>query len=586
MAGDLHALVQQATGKEGTGKIRLGYTVDSYGGVLAHLKQVYTNLQNNQNGTSAPSSILSGSARNAIYDYNTHLGSINIVGNRVSDDGFVVDGTDYEKFRQQQLRLSSFMPFVVELSDDNSQRVPYIVPYKSPCENLRNGVGVSGKATFPCTNIDTTFCETCSGGLGSLDNSFQMGVAVDLTDEGTVDAFFKMCYSKIYKKGCGGRAAAKGALYAEIAFVDGGTAATLHAKVIANTGASADGAAHVIYLPVPLLLTQSYRTLVTVGFSNGTQQTVGQGDCTYPLESSKYNHSNSSLSQFTPNYLIRILKQDNRVLRMGEECTVTFKSKTNDGIGFSYVRFYIDKDKDISGVFETDTIPDEYKTELYKGIGNVTVEKIQIGWEEAANTVYEIGEVRPAIGTGTAPQGKSTDSCFYYENQVNWNSKWLKANKPEVVRYGALIEAVAKAYNINTRMFLAQICEETGYLTSDAWKKVYNPGGLTSTIGHVTKENARNLGKQFGNVVGWADYRRQEGGLYFCFNTPEDGLRAKACQVVNNDSGFIGINKRGDKTVRDYFYGIQSGRNAYAASGGLGYSKRLEGIYEVTLARP
>lgn len=584
MAGNLHELVQQATKKDVSGKIRLGYTVDSYGGVLSYLQQVYSALQKNQNvsQTSAPASIL----RNGVYDYNTHIGSINILSNHVSGDGFVVDGTDYEKFRQQQLRLSSFMSFVVELPDSDGARVPFIVPYKSPCGTLQNGIGISGKATFPSTNIDSTFCESCSGGLGSKDNPFQMGVAVDLTDEGTVDSFFKMCYKKIYKKGCGNRAAAKGALMAEIAFVDGGTAATLHAKVIANSGPSPTNAAHTIYLPVPLLLTQSYRTLVTVNFSNGKAQTVGQGDCKYPLENSRYNHTNGTLSEYTPNYLLRILREQNRVLRMGEECTVTFKSKTNDGIGFSYVRFYIDKSKDISGVFETDTIPQEYQTELYKGIGEASVEKIQVGWDDAVNTVFEIGEVRPAIGTGTPPQGKSTDTCFYYENQVNWNSKWLKANKPEVVRYGALIEAVAKAYNINTRMFLAQICLETGYLTAPAWKKVYNPGGLTSTIGHVTKENARNLGKQFGNVVGWADYQRLEGGLYFCFHTPEDGLRAKACQVVNNEDGFVGINKRGDKTVRDYFYGIQTGAHAYAASGGTGYSRTLENIYEVILAKP
>lgn len=542
MAGNLHELVQQATKKDVSGKIRLGYTVDSYGGVLSQLQQVYSALQNSQNvsQTSAPSSIL----RNGVYDYNTHIGSINILSNRVSADGFVVDGTDYEKFRQQQLRLSSFMSFVVELPDSDGERVPFIVPYKSPCETLQNGVGISGKATFPSTNIDSTFCESCSGGLGSKDNPFQMGVAVDLTDEGTVDSFFKMCYNKIYKRGCSNRAAAKGALMAEIAFVDGGTAATLHAKVIANSGPSPANAAHAIFLPVPLLLTQSYRTLVTVNFSNGKAQTVGQGDCKYPLENSRYNHTNGTLSGYTPNYLLRILREQNRVLRMGEECTVTFKSKTNDGIGFSYVRFYIDKSKDISGVFETDTIPQEYQTELYKGVGEASVEKIQVGWDEAVASVY---------GDGT------NDTCQYAEGQVDWDALRSNGNLSNYCQYKDVIERVCRKNNINTRLLIAHSAHETGSLTSFAWRERNNPAGL---LAGTRKPGTVYTMYGIRCEVASADNVGVDGkshGKFIKLETPSDGWELFAAWVSRNS--FYGVKTKNLQTVGQYVHAMEWGIN-------------------------
>ena len=85
--------------------------------------------------------------------------------------------------------------------------------------------------------------------------------------------------------------------------------------------------------------------------------------------------------------------------------------------------------------------------------------------------------------------------------------------------------------------------------------------------------------------MGWADYNRpkNETGIYYCFFTAEDGFKAQACQIVNNTK-YQGINVRGDKTVKDFFYGIQSGKIRYAASSG--YSELLTSIYEQILSKP
>lgn len=60
MAGDLHALVQNTTNKQNSGKIRLGYTVDSYSGVLAYLGNAIDNVGISYVGGSAMGDDYSG----------------------------------------------------------------------------------------------------------------------------------------------------------------------------------------------------------------------------------------------------------------------------------------------------------------------------------------------------------------------------------------------------------------------------------------------------------------------------------------------------------------------------------------------
>ena len=552
MNGDLYTKVQDASKSNSQGnKVKMGYTVNTYGGVLEQLQKAIAIM----NGQNPASNSDGGSTR--MEDLNifvTNIGSINI-GGSISDDGFVVEGTNYEKYRQQQLLLGSFMPFVVDLDDENGSRVPHYVPYSSPCTNLNEGVDVSGKQAYPIPTISPSYCDSMATGLGDSDNNIAVGVAVDLTDKGTVDTFFEKCYSKIYKEGCAGRLAAKNALFAEIAFVNtnSASAATLHARVIADAKTQHPGKIHNIYLPVPLLLTSEYRTLAKVEFSNGQNQTVGVGQCTYPLADAKYNHIEASLKGFTPKYIRNIVTKKDRVLACGDQATVTFNSVTGSGVGRAYVRFYIKDGVDLQGVFSTETIPDEYKSEIYKGIGTANVETIKIGIVEATNAAVGIAD------------GK--DSPYYMPNQVDWEKIKKRGAKYErnVASFQNDWESATRAFNINTKLVLSVHCWETGWAGASsasspgdeyAWMTCNNPSGLLCNDKNEPYDVYRGR-SQFGGIQAAKDKQGTNHGRFWKFRSKEDGIKA-FCHILVNSPNY-GLKLRQYKNIEHFCLGLQLG---------------------------
>lgn len=577
MSGDLHTKVQNSGSQNKDGnKIKMGYTVNKYDGVLAQLQRAYITLAG---GDANAVETRSDRILRTITVDATNLGSISIGSHTISSDGFVVNGTDYEKYRQQQVVLSAFMPFVVDMQVDGLAK-PHYIPYKSPNEKLNDGTGISGKCTFPIPAMDDagSYCDTMAIGVGSHENDIHVGIAVDLTDGGTVDSFFNKCYNEIYSLGCGGRAAAKNALLAEVAFVNDTSAATLHAKVIANSGANPQGKIHTIYLPLPLLLTSDFKTLAKVSFQYDKEYVVGVDGCEYPLVSSKYNHTKASLSGFTPKYIKNIVTQKNRILQCGNQPSVTFNSVGQAGVGTAYIRFYLQKDVDIQGVFKTDVIPDKYKTELYKGVGEANVERIEIGqeWIEATNA---------AVGIYAGGQ----DTCLYQEGQVNWDRVRTSVYSP-FYEYKDVIESVAKENNLNTRLLIAHSAKEAGYLSSTAWKTRFNPAGLLAP-GSKKKDGSYVYptgwkGKWQGVDVEIVSNENigvdgKSHGRFFKFKTAKDGWTCFARWV--NNSSYYGVKTKKLKTVAEYVHAMEWGdenHNSFCGSAAAHCTGYAAGIME------
>ena len=374
---DLYDLVSKTIqdGDNKISKVQIGYTVDSYKSVLSALQKAQAQMSKSE-------AISDGYiVRNPIFARWTEMSSINLGGVVNQADGFVVDGSgNYETYRQQRVKFLPFMTFVVRVKDEKGEMKPHIANFDSHIETLNRGesIALGGKVAYPPKDIDENSCSSIAMAVGGMSNSCEIGIAVDLTDgTGTADAFFQKCYPKVYKEGIGGKLASRRALMAEIAFVGGNKANTLHARVIANSGNTPSGSVHNAYIPIPLLLTNEYMTLADVEINIGQLVRIGTSDCDYPFKGSKFNHKNCSLDGFTPQYFKDIIKNKLSVA----DTKVKFAS-ASQGDNFGYIRFYIDKEKEaqISDCLAID-IPEEYKVEIFKGIGEADIAEKVIGYE-------------------------------------------------------------------------------------------------------------------------------------------------------------------------------------------------------------
>lgn len=411
-------------------KVQFGYTVDTYNGVLEALYNARAKLVKNSGGGAGATDSISGQP-NAILKRWTELQSIE-VGGVVSGDGFVVgEGNDYEKYRQQQVRILSYMPFVVERPKDG-KKVSFYSPFEIGNENLdTRGQAASGKHTFPVKDMDPEKCKNIGINLGSINNPFEIGIGVDLGEGGAADTFFEKCYNKIYSKGCAAKLAEIHALCAEVAFPHGGNADAVNIKVTVNSGASHQNVAHTIYFPLPLLLTNTFNTLGTVNVNFGDKTiTVGQEDTSYPFAGSKFNHLDSTLDGYTPQYVKDIVSDASRYLTTKDNVTVGYNSKTyslGSGEG-CYVRFYIDKNKEAEAVkILGKDIPKEYQNEIFKGIREAKMGEEVIGYEESGGygSITDVIEVWEEIGK----QLKHPLTGNQISAAVNLQGKWESGSK-------------------------------------------------------------------------------------------------------------------------------------------------------------
>lgn len=400
-------------------KIQFGYSVDNYKGVLEALYNARARIAQRSGGVSYTGQ------DNPIFKRWTELTSIK-VGGVVSNDGFVVENGDYEIHRQQQVRILSYMPFVVARPVDGKSMSHY-VPFEVKNEHLdTKGQSASGKKTLPVNIMNEEVCKNIGISLGSINNPFEIGIGVDLEEGGTADVFFEKCYNKIYSKGCAAKLAKVHALCAEVAFPHGGNADAVNIKVTVNSGKSANGVAHTIYFPLPLLLTNTFNTLgkVYVNFGDKTLA-VGEGDCSYPFVGAKFNHLDSTLDGYTPQYVKDIVGDASRILNTQNNSTVQYNSKTyslGSGEG-CYIRFYIDKNKEAEAVQILGNIPQEYQNEIFKGKREATMGGEIIGYEQSGGgygSITEVTEFWEDIGKSL----KNPLSAQKVISAVNLAGKW------------------------------------------------------------------------------------------------------------------------------------------------------------------
>lgn len=546
MAGDIYDLVNKATQSQSNtkaSKVQLGYTVDTYKGVLAELQKYQSALAQAASGGAEMGAGGVTSTRRPIFARWTMLGSINVLDvNSVDADQFIVDSDgDRTKFRQRKCVLKPFMSFCVNITDTEGKELGYFAGFDSHNETLNGGISASstGKLTYPLTNMTDKTCDTVGSALGNMGNPFEIGIGVDF--EKNADVFFSACFPSIYKAGMSGKLVAKKALLAEVSFVNGTKAQTLHARVIANAS-SPDGLLQSIYFPVPLLLLSDYKTLGKVGVNDGEVKIVGQ-DCTFPFANSKFDHLEAKIDDFTPQSLKDILSK-HRTVSQATAIFDTTKWQDQKSVEYDlcYVRFYLDKTKEAEIKEVLGDLPND--AELYKGVDVAKQGEKVIGWEDS------VSAMAAAVGLGSAALGLKDDSAFYAQGQVDWvKFRQKHPNLPE--GHERIIEMVAEMYNINTRMWMTQMGLETAWFKSKNFRQRKNPGGISA--GAKYKSGQSYTLSYLGGVTATKETSvRGEGyGHYWIFDSYEDGYRAMAHLLVN--SSRYGLGKFGAKTVYEHF---------------------------------
>lgn len=439
MAENLYSLVSKLTNTtDRSDKVQLGYSVDSYAGVLAALQKAKQNIIQQMTGETVMDS-LGNEVQQPMYTRWTELNAIKI-GGVVNDDGFVVStedgGPNYETYRQQMAVLYPYMSFPIETkSNEDTETSLYYVPFHSNNTSVDSGTTVYCKQQYPIPDISKDYCDACGVGLGSLENPFQVGIGVDLTQGGATDMFFQKCYSKIYQPGCSKKLAELGALLAEVSFPDNAQEAkSVQIRVLVDSGKCPDGRMVGVHFPVPLLLTDQFKSLGKVYINDGQQKVVGEANCIYPLASSRYNHEQGIIENFTPYYIKKIISKDGKILytQNGSICEVKYNGLQNGTSVCCYVRFYLDyrKTKEIATVFPQ--IPDDYKSQLFKGVGDVKVNEEVVGYTTGTTSQVftidagELTEFFDKVGRELIPQMegaklyKAFETVGKFESGGNW----------------------------------------------------------------------------------------------------------------------------------------------------------------------
>ena len=527
----LYNLVNKTTGTSKQSKIQIGYNINGFAGVLEALKE-------------AQKQMVSENDNNPIFDRWTESSALNEKINAVVD-GFVVDDKlNPETYRQQQCVVMPYMSFVISLVNESGETQLYYVPFTSNRTSLDCGNSVSSKNKFPIAQITKEYCESSGIILGSMSSPFEVGIGVDLSESGTAESFFERCYKEIYVRGMAKKLAEKGLLFAEIVFPTNSSTKIVNVKVTVDSGVSEQGKAHCIYFPFPLLLTNEYKDLCKVQVNSGSYTTIGDGGCTYPFNTAKYDYKKATLSGFTPQCVNDIIKKDGKVLEVKNPVLYQFNSVTKDfSSNACYIRFYLDSSKkeDIVKIIGKD-IPDVYDKELYIGLGEAKVDV-----KPTSSTIGKVGE---------AAKGLKTDSAFYAPGQIDWVQ--FKKKHPKLPDgHDVIIEQIAKEFNINTRMWMTQMGLETGWFGSKNFRTRRNPGGISASNKYKGGE-VYTLGYLGGVKARRAQEVRGEGyGHYWIFETFEDGYRAMAYLLVN--SSRYGLAKKGAETVYQHFTNMYNG---------------------------
>lgn len=592
MSKNLFSIVSEnLQGALDNGKTPVGYTVKNYQGVLSALqkaKVVYNQIQKTRVSTSI------GSRRYTLLKQTGLEGADD-------DSGFIVHQNSNELSYQALCVVKEYMSFVVDYTvpnEENKKARSWVGVRDRPSKDSHALKGItlqSSGISFPPVEEDGINTITrMSQTLGGDNEPCKIGVGLSLNNlaYNFMKRFFpqlKLTEEQIESL------ASKGYLNAEVLIPkgkgkgEGESAFVLHARVTVKHEINDESAPFQVWIPVPIMLLNSFKKLgtVTVEAGVGQQEKVGETNVTFPFANSTYNHENAEISNFTPSSL--------KAFALSQDTPVQYvrSNLCNEGIATqARVRLYfIESSKaDIQKTIGK-PIPEAYAKELFKG-------------------KVDVIKVEPISPVGTIVASTATGEVTYKPGQINWDK--FRANhirgKNLSKEHADAIETVCRMYNINTRMAVAQIALETGWFDSTPYKQKNNVGGLT-VPGYYVDRNGKTLGSsaairqeypnleeryrayrskyncgqrytlpRYGNVSAKAaekdDTRGEGNGYYWIFDNIQDGYKAWAHLVCNSQR--YGINVKKPSTVGQHFTNLA--RGGYAESSGT-YAQQLTDIY-------
>ena len=519
------------------GKTPIGYTVTSYQGVLSALQSIKTVYKDVE---------VQGLAQNVgsrRYSILSELG----LGGEATEGGFIVDGDKITY--QAECDLKDYMSFPIDYSLPNSatNSTRGYIAVKRPTETSYDSHLITGKTlqnttgcSFPPALISDNVLTDMQDGIGT--QLCRIGVGISLSELALkffVRYFgdFKWTLEIIQKL------ASQGYLIAEVLLPIGEDQAKVLHSIVTVRHEIQSGGPFEVWLPIPLLLLEDFSSLATVKVKVGTDkvQTVGGGNVSYPLRSSKYIHTNGSISGLDAPFLEHYFKGLNENMVSFHSIDLCNKNVKKRG----RIRLYFKEEAKEELVKRFGNMNNTYSVELFRGSAmNVT----------KVDSITNLAEY--ALVGSTA-----TGEISYTPGQVNWEALGKKA--PQMLPYKDDWESICSKGNVNVRMVLAIHVLETGWGRSDAWELYKNPGGLLYSRQDNNYSDSKveydvwRKRSKFGGVQAKIVRKGTGHGRFYEFRTHADGIAAKVYLLLNSTN--YGINLGKYNTVGDFFTGLQKG---------------------------
>lgn len=379
------------------GRLPVGYTVTSYQGVLNALQQDKTIVVDKVVQNDSPSATLGR--------YFTVLGDSGISDKVKEYNGFLHNEDDTPLY-QAFCNLKDYMSFPVNVKTSDGQTKGYV----SVNKDVHDGCSQKSGVTYPPSNLDSEAikrlkdsCTTCYIGVGMcIDN--------------LATQFFKHFYQNLnLTSDKVGKLASLGYLYAEILVPQGNKGSSgnqsvkvLHAKVTVNKAQSTTGSLD-IWMPIPLLLLNDFNSIADVKVDAGIgkgEESVGKGNVTFPLASSRYYHKTGELKGLTPDFLDTYDKEENPAIVSYKRTTLCSQGRQTH----ARVRLYFDE----AAKSQLGEISQEYAKNLFRGTlqsGAVTqFEQVRNSalFNTSGHVILDVGHVR-----GHNKNSKVTDRSEY-----------------------------------------------------------------------------------------------------------------------------------------------------------------------------
>lgn len=364
MAQNLYEILYNAQQNTERGKLRVGYTVGAYAGVLSALQKAEMITVENQTGE--------------LYD-NTPV---------VTNSETVVNGFFQNGNKQAEVTFRNYMSFVVDVNADGVQSKEAVNVQNLVSSHDGNVVFGSSHILYPPAPYTKEANESLKLGTQSF-GAFVIGIGISF--DNLLVNFFKQFYGEMtWDAAKLEKLASQGGLYAELMFPEkdgAGQAQVIHVKVTVKATSNIDNGGYSVYVPIPLMLLNKYKGIgqvsVTVSTENGNpkEYVVDGSSVSFPYSGNSYNKSKGTIDGFKPEVTISYVESPTSV-------TAEYKNSTLSGKK-GRIRFYFSSEMKDQIISEVGVIPEAYEQDLFRGVlpgdGNYTIE---VASEAGAFTDY------------------------------------------------------------------------------------------------------------------------------------------------------------------------------------------------------